>query len=123
MSVDDTTSFILILAMIGVSTVATFGFCAFFRSKSLSALLGVVLTETLLVVYALRHSSRSWDYGEATILVDAFLAVVLGTPIIVCTSIGISFLARRFFPRPSSGISEEGKSARGADRAAPPPIT
>ena len=89
----------LILIVVALNGVVSFGIASFVRSNVLAVIASTAITEMLVAIYFLTQAQHSADATDC--ILAANVTVIVTTPVIVCTSCGFIFCLRRFRRRHS----------------------
>jgi hypothetical protein len=88
---------LFILLLVGLNAVVSFAIAAILRSNVLCIIASAVITESLFVLYGSAQAANSPDVYDILLAVN--ITAMVSTPVIVGTSVGFVFLARRLYRR------------------------
>jgi hypothetical protein len=96
---------LLILFLVVLNGGVSFAMTAFVRSNALCIIASTIISEMLIGLCIVTLGDDS-QHPEDNVLLAMSVIVIFGTPVILGTSAGFMFLARRFYRR-HEGISRE----------------
>jgi hypothetical protein len=89
---------LFILGLVIVNALVSFALAGFVRAKGLCILASVIITE-LAAALVFASQGRNSAHPEDAILLPATCVVLIGTPVLVVSSVGFTFLAWRLYKR------------------------
>jgi hypothetical protein len=89
---------LFIVFLVVVNGVVSFALAAFVRTKGLCIIASTIITE-LAAALVFAAEGRKSPYPEDSILLPASCIALVGTPVLLVSSVGFTFLASRVYKR------------------------